>query len=179
MKTPGVIAIVVGTILLIGSAKSQDEAGPNVDKPLVEKTHDESPQADAVTRIKELQTRRVATLKKLANLVSEEFKRGLASPFVACDAQLQALEAQADAAESDAERIKYLEDCVNFAKEYEKLADALRTSARRNYTDIVRLQARRLEAEINLELARTGETHEHHHPAATLEPLNKGRTMPD
>ena len=144
MKTPGLIAIVVGTSLLIGSANSKDDAGSTV----------KNPQVEAMTRIKELQTRRVAALKKLANLVSEEFKRGLASPFVACDAQLQALEAEADAADSDAERIKYLEDCVNFAKEYEKLADALRTSARRNYTDIVRLQVRRLEAEINLELVR-------------------------
>jgi len=108
-------------------------------------------------KVKELQKERIATLKVLVEGTEWMFKNGRSSPEELYEARLLLLEGELDTANEESDRIALCTNIVNVLKEYEKHADAQRAIVRR--TDEAALKtlkviARRLEAEIQLERAK-------------------------
>lgn len=113
-------------------------------------------------KVKELQIKRIATLKVLAQGCEWMFKSGRASPVELYEARRLLLEGELDAAEKESERIAIYRNMVNVLKEYEKYAGSQRGNTpgadESRLKSLLEVMARRLEAEICLEQARAKET---------------------
>lgn len=112
-------------------------------------------------KVKDLQKERIATLKALAEVTTKLAVNGRAPLEEALEARLLLLEAEADAAEKEADRITLYTGCVDTLKEYEKLADARKQAALGTEATVLKIKARRLEVEIRLEQARSRENKDH------------------
>lgn len=138
MKSRSLMTAVLGMALLTAAASSQEG------KP------DESSR-----KVKELQKERLATLKDLVEVATSLRGRGFMSVDDVYDAKHQLLNAELDAAENDADRIKLLENFVDAVKELEQVADAQKKAAQATHAAILKMKSHRLEAEIALEQAKT------------------------
>ncbi|MBS0201399.1 MAG: efflux RND transporter periplasmic adaptor subunit [Planctomycetes bacterium] len=138
-----ILTVVAGTVLM-GLARAQDGGDPSR-KPEVQKT---------ANKIRDLQQERIATLKTMAEMESLLVKSGKASPESALEARVLVCEAELDAAEKESDRIPFLKNLVEVLKEYEEVARARKNSARGTEVDVLKVKARRLEAEIRLERTR-------------------------
>jgi hypothetical protein len=137
MKMLSLIAAVLGIALLSAAASSQVGR-----------------QDDSAQRIKELQKERLATLKEMVDTIKTMRRGGVISVDEVYDATQLLLNAELDAAEGDADRIKLLEEYVGTAKGLEAMVDAQRQAAVVNYASVLKTKSRRLEAEIALEQAK-------------------------
>lgn len=138
MKATALIVMVMATALVVSAANSQDKGRA--------KNQDES-----TKKISDLQKERIAALQAVADVAAHLVKSGQLSIEEACDAKLVLLRAQIDAAETDADRIKFCEDLVEAMKQYEEIAKARKASAQGTEVSVLKVKASRLEAEINLE----------------------------
>jgi len=144
MKLSALTPTVVVVSLLMASAHSQDSVNLSSKQPAEE----------FAKRIKELQKERIATLKEMVDSITSLGTRGLASPEEVREARLQLLDAELDAAENESDRVKVYEKIVGVLKEYEHLAAEMAKATNGSPTAVLRIKARRLEAEIHLEQAK-------------------------
>jgi hypothetical protein len=115
---------------------------------------------ESAKKVKELQKERIATLKEMVDQTTNLFQNARVSFEEVCEARLLVLKAELDAAEKQSDRITLYKKIVDVLKEYEQSANAQREFARRTPADILKVKARRLEAEINLERAKAKEAKE-------------------
>jgi hypothetical protein len=101
--------------------------------------------------VKELQKERIATLKAVADLITDQYKFSAASVEEVYEARLQVVLAELDAAEKESDRITFYQSVVDVTKEYEKVADQLAKTAKAPGFFVLKVKARRPEAEINLQ----------------------------
>lgn len=139
MKTPALIVVVMAVALVVSAANSQ-EAGKNP--------------ADASAKIKELQIERIGILRDLAEFSTPLLKRGTYTFDEACEAKSLLLNAEIEVAEIDAARIKLYEEFVESMNLYEEIARARKEGARGTEADVIKVKARRLEAQIAMERVR-------------------------
>ncbi len=105
-------------------------------------------------KIKELQKQRVATLHEVRTAVKAMFLAGAARFDEVLTANLTALDADLDLAETQEQRMKLLGDAVTQAREFEETITKMFQSGQANRVDVLRATAGRLEREIAVERAR-------------------------
>jgi len=105
-------------------------------------------------KVKELQQERIATLKAMADVETALLKTGKTSPEAVLEARVLLGEAELDAAEKESDRITVLKNLVDVLKELEQTAKARKNAAEGTEAAVLKVKARRLEAEIRLEQAR-------------------------
>jgi membrane fusion protein (multidrug efflux system) len=143
MRIPALIlALASGTLLLVPS-RAQDGKPPS--------SKQETRQAS--DKVKELQKERIVTLKSMAEIETLLHKNGKASSEAALEAKVLVCDAELDAAEKEPDRITVLKSLVKVLKEYEEITKARKVSAEGTEVAVLKVKARRLEAEIRLEQA--------------------------
>ncbi len=150
MRIPALILTVMAATLLMAPASSQDKANP----PRKEQIR------EAAKKIKELQKERIATLKQMADVTATLFRMARVSFDEVCEARVLVLKAELDAAEKESDRITLYKNLVGVLKEYETWADGRLKTARGTVASVLKIKARRLEVEINLERAKVKEAKE-------------------
>jgi hypothetical protein len=115
---------------------------------------------ESAKKVKELQKERIATLKEMVDLTAARFQSVRASYEEVCEATLLLLKAEVDAAEKQADRITHYKNIVDLLKGYEQWADGRVKSAQAPASSVLKVKARRLEAEIDLERAKAKEAKE-------------------
>jgi hypothetical protein len=148
MSTP--FLTIAAAILLVGSVRAQDR----VSLPRLERVD------EAAKKVKELQKERIATLTELADMTTKLFQSAHVKFDEACEAQLLLLQAQLDAAEKESDRVALYKNFVGMMKDYEKVAQAQVKAGQGLTTAVLKIKARRLEAEIHLEQAKAREAGE-------------------
>jgi outer membrane protein TolC len=147
MRTPALILTVMAATLLMAPASPQARVN------LSRKDQAE----ESAKKVKELQKERIATLKQMADQTTKLFQHGSVSFEELCEARLLVLKAELDAAEKESDRITLYKNIVDVLKEYETWADGRFKSARGTMISVLKVKAKRLEAEINLERAKAKE----------------------
>ena len=145
MRIPTSILAVLAAALLASSARPLLRAA----------TADKDKTADSVKKVKELRKERIAVLKKLTEQLTELYKNARTPYFEVLEARRQLAEAELDAAETDKDRVEVYKSLVAVLKAHESWADDKRKAGRGTEADVLKARARRLEAEIHLEQART------------------------
>ncbi|SRR5579884_926180 len=143
MRMPALILTVMAATLLLGPASPQEKANPS------RKYQTE----ESAKKIKELQKERIATLKEMADVISALYQRGQGSLEDVLVARLLVHKAELDAAEKESDRITLYKNIVDELKKLETIADGIVKAARGSKSTFLKVKARRLEAEINLERA--------------------------
>lgn len=144
MRSAAIALTLVAVAVLVTSASSQgvpSNAGKN--------QHDESDR-----KVKQLQQERIATLKQAADIADKLYKNARVTPEEVCEAQLQFLRAEFDAAANEADRVAWCQKCVDALKNYEQIAAAAVQNAKGTQVSALKVKASRLEAEILLEQAK-------------------------
>jgi outer membrane protein TolC len=144
---PVLILTVMAVTLPMAPASSQDKENPP--------RRDQA--EEAAKKIKELQKERIATLKQMADVISNQFRNGHVSFDEVLEANLLLHKAELDAAEKESDRISVYKNIVDVLKQYEEFAQARFERARGTYATFLKVRARRLEAEIDLERAKAKE----------------------
>jgi len=150
MRMPALILTVLAAALLIAPARPQDKGNP------ARKDQAE----ESARKIKELQKERIAILKAMVDQVTKLVQTGRASFDEACEARLLLLKAELDAAEKESDRITLYKNFVDVLKEFESWAEQRWQAARGTQAAVLKIKARRLEAEILLERAKAEEAKE-------------------
>jgi hypothetical protein len=161
MRTHARILTVMAAALLMAPDTQQQKANPPLeelpqpDRPPLVKEQKEEP----AKTVKELQKERIATLKEMAEQISEQFKnpRFRVSFDELLEARLLLLKAELDAAEKESDRINLYKNAIAVLKEYEEWADTRVKLARGTVASVLKIKARRLEAEIDLARAKAKE----------------------
>jgi outer membrane protein TolC len=147
MKMPALILIVMVAALPMAPANPQDKANPP-----------RKDQADeSAKKIKELQKQRIATLKEMADGITNLFQRGQGSFEEVLEARMLVHKAELDAAEKESDRIALYKNMVDLLKQTEEIAATKFKAARGSANSVLKVRAMRLEAEINLERAKAKE----------------------
>jgi outer membrane protein TolC len=136
-RVPVVLLLVAGTSW---------QLSPEAPLPLAEEPKD--------TRLKELLKERVETLRKVVEIVSQQYKLGGVGIGQVVQAQQSLLRAELDLCDSDKERIAVLEKLVSLMKDHEKIAAARFKSGDGRQGEALMAKATRLDAEIALERLR-------------------------
>jgi outer membrane protein TolC len=147
MKTPARISIVGVAALLLIAAGAGGEANPSPQEQI---------EASA-QKIKDLRQERIAALKEAADQVTRLFHQGNAPFDEVLEAQLLVLDAELDAAEKNSDRLAVYRSKVETFKQYEQTIDARVQLERAPTATVLRIKARRLAAEIELEQAKLAE----------------------
>jgi hypothetical protein len=163
MRMPSRILTVLAATLLMAPANPQDKVNKALEElPPPEGLRPVKKQIEEpVKTVKELQKERITTLKQLADITNQMFQRGNVRSFEeVLEARLLVLEAELDAAEKESDRITLYKNIVDVLKEYETIADRMVKIAKGTQATVLKVKARRLEAEINLERAKAKEAKE-------------------
>jgi outer membrane protein TolC len=150
MRMRAIILTVVAATLLVAPASPQGEAK------LPRKAQTE----ESAKKVKELQKERISTLKEMADVISQLYQHGTGSFEEAYEARLMVLNAELDAADKESDRITLYKNFVDVSKKFENLAEARMKTGRGTQASVLKVKARRLEAEINLERAKAKEAQE-------------------
>jgi len=105
----------------------------------------------SVERIMELQKQRIAVLQDAAEMSLHLAQNARLDSSEALDDQMVLLEAKLDAAKTDPERVLLYKEAVEWLKGLEELAKAQKMAARATELPRLRMQAQRLELEVQLE----------------------------
>ena len=123
-------------VLASASAHAQEKANPQSSK-----------------KVKELQKERVEVLRDLAEQYAHLYKNGRVEVELLLEARVMLFQAEADGAEKQSDRIARLKRLVEELKNYEQIAQARVETARGVKASVLKVKARRLEVEIQLEQA--------------------------
>ncbi len=148
MRMPALILTVMAATLLVGPARPQD----NVKPPRKE------PTPESAKKVKELRKERVAVLKELTDQLTQLYQRARVEIDVLLEARVQLVQAEVDAAEKLSDRLAFYKNLVEELRQYEKIAQGRAEAGRGAMTAVLRIRARRLEAEIHLEEATAGKS---------------------
>lgn len=143
MKTLTLALVALSCVLLATAGRAEDPA------PLRGQQLEDSAQ-----KIKRLQQERLTALKDVAELTGHLARQGRASLEEACEARLAAFQAELELTERPADRLTLCQNVVGVLQQYEDLARAQKASARGTEANVLKVKARRLEAEIRLEQAK-------------------------
>jgi hypothetical protein len=122
-------------------------------------SHKEQIDASA-KKVKELQKERIATLEDVVAQLTNLFQNGRVEFDEIINARLLLLEAKLDVAEKESDRIALYKNMVDVLKQYEALADGRVKFAQETHAVALKIKARRLEVEIQLEQAKAREAQE-------------------
>jgi hypothetical protein len=111
-------------------------------------------------KIKELQKERIAILKEVVDEAVRNYQKARGSYEEVLKAQMLFLQAELDAAEKESERVTLFKRAVETLSQYEKSAQRDFQGGRATNAPILRIKARRLEVEIQLEQAKIKEAKE-------------------
>jgi hypothetical protein len=150
MRMPALILTVMAITLLIAPASPQDK---------VNLSRKEQKEASA-KKVKKLQRERAFTLAEVVEDTVKLFEKGLVKYEEIFEARLLALEAAVDASEKESDRMTFYKNIVDVMKEYEKYANDRLEAGRSSRSAVLKVKARRLQAEINLERAKAELTEE-------------------
>jgi outer membrane protein TolC len=144
MKLPVLILVAVVAILSVApAAAGEPSAQERIEA--------------SVQKIKEFQKERLAILKPAADQALADFQLGRGRYEEVLKAQQLLLTAELDFAEKESERIALYAKAVEVLKKCEKVAEANFAVGRDNMAPVLRIKARRLEVEIQLERAKIRE----------------------
>jgi membrane fusion protein (multidrug efflux system) len=163
MRMPALILTVVAATLLMAVASAQDR---------VNLSRKEEIQKSA-KKVKELQKERIATLKAMADLNARLFQSGRVSFEAALEARVMVFEAELGAAEKESDRVTLYKNLVDVLKEHEEVAKQRVKTARGTEASVLKVKARRLEAEIHLEQAKVKMPDLGHHKVVVTSPKAK------
>jgi hypothetical protein len=144
MRTPALILAVAATILLTGHASPQDKVNPPKERA-----------EDPVKKVHELQKERIATLQDVVTLGTKLAQNGRLELGEVMEDRMTLLKAELEVAEKESDRITLYTKAIDSLKEYEKLAKARVEAARGTELAVLKIKARRLELEIQLERAKS------------------------
>jgi hypothetical protein len=143
MKMRTLILVAATVIVPVASVRSQDGVVPA-----------REPAETSAQKIKNLQKERIATLKELVDGLDVLVKAARADFGELLEARLLLLQAELNAAEKGEERIALYKKTIDSFNQYEEWAKERVRAARANQTIVLRIKARRLEVEIQLEQAK-------------------------
>lgn len=147
MRTPALILTAAMATLLAGPASPQDKVNPSPRE-----------RVDASARkARDLQKERIAVLKELLDQTSALFRNARVPYDEVLEAQMLLLNAELDAAETEPDRVALYKKALDHLKAYEEVARAQKTAGRGNELASLKIKARRLEVEIQLERAKIKE----------------------
>jgi membrane fusion protein (multidrug efflux system) len=146
MKMPATLLAVLAATLLIARVGAQDKANPPRPEPVPG-----SAKMGAAKTVKELQKERLAVLQELTDQLTRLYQNARVDLRELLEARLQLLQAQLDAAEKPSERLALYKNIVDELRQYEKIAQAKVEAAQGTSADVLKIKARRLEAEIHLQ----------------------------
>ncbi|MBN9121081.1 MAG: TolC family protein [Planctomycetes bacterium] len=106
---------------------------------------------ESAKKVKELQKERTAVLQKLVDQATTQYESGRGSYEEVLEARLQLLQAELDVAEKPSDRVALYTKAVDALKAYEELAGAQVKAGRGTSAAVLKIKARRLEVEIQLE----------------------------
>jgi hypothetical protein len=112
---------------------------------------------ESAKKIKELQKERIATLKQLVDGLAQLAPHGRADFGELIEARLLLLQAELDVAEKGEDRLALYKKAIESLGQYEQWANARVQAGRANTTTVLKIKARRLEAQIWLEQAKAKE----------------------
>jgi Outer membrane efflux protein len=141
-KTMAILAI-LGLALLASSPQAADRESP------VTKDQDES-----ARKAKELRKERVAVLKLLVDQLTLSFNNAIVPYDDLMEATRLLHEAEVDAAETDKERVEIYKKLVAVLEKSESFAENRWKAGRGTKAIVLKMEARRLDAEIQLEKAK-------------------------
>ena len=144
MRVPAPILAVTAVALLASPARPQDRPPPG--------SKDQATESEQ--KVKQLRKERIAVLKELVDNLTKSFRDARGSYDEVLEAQRTLLEAEVEAAETDAERFEYLQKLVALLRQCEKQAQLRFDAGRGNLGVVFKTTAQRLEAEIRLERVR-------------------------
>jgi hypothetical protein len=150
MRKLAMILAVMASTVLMAPASPQDKVNP----PRKDKTE------ESAKKIKDLQRERIATLKQLVDVNSKLREKRQVSYEDVVEARLLLLNAELDAAEKESSRITLYKRMVDVLKDGERFAENAVRIEGGPPVRILKVKARRLEAEINLERVKAKEAQE-------------------
>jgi hypothetical protein len=155
MRMLALILTVLAATMLIAPASQQDKVNPS---------RKDQKEASA-KKVKELQKERIATLKEMADAITELYRSGHVGTSYGevLEARLLVFKAELDAAEKQSDRITLYKNIVDLLKKYEDFAKTRVRSPRSvqdTMSSFLKVKAMRLEAEINLEREKAKEAKE-------------------
>jgi outer membrane protein TolC len=109
---------------------------------------------ESVKKVKELQKERIDTLKELTEQITKLAQSGRVEFGEVLEARMLLLKAELDAAEKESDRIALYQKTIDTLKEYEERANAQVKAGRGTAAVGLKIKARRLEVEIQLEQAK-------------------------
>jgi membrane fusion protein (multidrug efflux system) len=144
MRMPALILTVTAATLLVAPAHPQEKAVPS-----------RKDQADESARkVKDLRKERVKVLQELTDQLERLFQRAQVPYDEVINARTQLFQAELEAAETEAQRVALYKKLVDVLKQSESLAENRLKAARGTMTAVLKVRARRLEAEIHLAQAK-------------------------
>jgi len=141
MRRPALILTVMAAALLMSPASPR--AGVNLSR--------KDQAEESAKKVKELQKERIATLNQMADAITKLFQSGHGSFEEVYEARLLVFKAELDAAEKESDRITLYKNIVDELKKYEEFAATRVKAARGSQVSVLKIKARRLEVEIDLE----------------------------
>lgn len=141
MKMPALILVAVATTLPVAPASPRDDAKPPAEEPV------EAP----AQKIKDLQKERIETLEKLVDQLNKLAQASRVEFGEVLEARLQLFQARLDGAEKIADRVTICKEAIEALKKYEEVASAQFRVGRTTESTGLKIRARRLEVEIQLE----------------------------
>ncbi len=159
MRMSALILTVLAVTLPMAPASSQDRVKPPVEElPPPEGLPQVKAQIEEPAKtVKELQKERIATLKQAADAIAALYKIRRAPYEEVLEARLLLHKAELDAAEKESDRITLYKNIVDELKEFEMFADKQFKAARWTVASFLKVKARRLEAQIDLERVKAKE----------------------
>jgi hypothetical protein len=132
MRMPASILAVMAATLLVSQVRPQE----------------------GVKKVEELRKERIAVLKNLTDALEALYKSSNATFDEVLEARHLLIDAELEAAKTDAERVELYKNLVVVLKAYESWADVQHKTARATVASVLKAKAKRLEAEIHLEQAK-------------------------
>jgi membrane fusion protein (multidrug efflux system) len=164
---PALILAVMAATLLIAPGSPQDK----VNLPRKEQVQ------KSAKKVKELQKERLAVLRALRDQLARLYQNARVGIDELLEARVQLFQAELDAAEKQSDRLTLYKNLVEELKQYEKIAHAKVEAGQGLKTSVLKIKARRLEAEIHLEQAKVAKADVKHQKIVVSSPQVKNVTI--
>jgi membrane fusion protein, multidrug efflux system len=161
MRMPVLILTAMAGILLAAPARPQDKVNPK---------------EESAKKVEKLRKERLATLTELVATATQMYQTGRADLDGLLEARLQLFQAELDAAQKQSDRFTLYQNLVEQLTEFEKIARGRLEAARGSTASVLRIKARRLEAEIHLEQAKAKQSEVKHQKPVVTSPQVKSIT---
>jgi hypothetical protein len=165
---PASILAVIAAMMLVSSARAQERVAPT--------SKDQGD--ESLKKVKALQQERIDVLKKQVELLTALFKNARVSHDDVLDAMEMLLNAELEVAETDTARIKLYKNLVDTLRQREVLAERHQQLGRATELRVLKVKARRLEAEIRLEQAKMEAKAAKPGPAPPPRPIQRPQQPP-